>query len=133
MTAPGNFTSGAPKARPVTLATRSASASATMTTPSSTGYAAPRQFRQSLGEYARTAGGQRKFHVDRRRGVLLVFNLGLGKSGPAVDTPVDRLLPLVDHPLLDETAERPDDRGLVRGFQRQVGIGPQPESAQTLE
>ena len=65
--------------------------------------------------------------------MLLVFNLGLGKRGAAMDAPMHRLLALVDHPLLDEAAERSHDRRLVCRFQREVRVRPQAEPAQPLE
>ena len=56
---------------------------------------------------------QRELDVDRRRGVRLVLDLGLGQRRAAMRAPVHRLLALVDHVLLDEPAERADDRRLV--------------------
>ena len=61
------------------------------------------------------AGVERELHVDRRRGVRLVLDLGLGQRRAAVDAPVHRLLALVDHALLDEPAQRAHDGGLVLG------------------
>ena len=49
-------------------------------------------------------GAQRELDVDRRRRVVLVLDLRLGQRRAAVDAPVDRLLALVDEPLLDELA-----------------------------
>jgi hypothetical protein len=63
----------------------------------------------------------------------LVFNLSFGKSGAAMHTPVHRFLPLVDHPLLDEPAQRPDDVRLVGRLHRQVGIVPFAEDAEAFE
>ena len=57
---------------------------------------------------------QRELDVDRRRRVILVLDFSFGERRAAVDAPMDRLLALVDEPLLDELAERPRDRRLVR-------------------
>ena len=63
----------------------------------------------------------------------LVFDFGLGQRGAAVDAPVNRLLPLVDQALLDEPAQRANDRRLVAEVHRQVGVIPVAEDAETLE
>ena len=44
----------------------------------------------------RRIGLQRKLYVNRRRRVLLVFDLGLGERGLVVDAPVDRTQAFVD-------------------------------------
>ena len=71
--------------------------------------------------------------MDRRRRVGLVLDFGFSERRPAVDAPVDGLLALVHHALLDERAERADDRRLVPVVHRQVGLGPEAEHAETLE
>jgi hypothetical protein len=48
-------------------------------------------------------------------------------------TPVHRFLTFVDHALLDEAAERPDDVGLIAGPHRQVGVVPFAEHAKAFE
>ena len=89
------------------------------------------------GHARRQLGGalraQRELDVDRRRGVVLVLDLGLGQRRAAVDAPVDRLLALVDHALLDEPAERAHDRRLVAVVHRQVRVVPVAQHAQPLE
>jgi hypothetical protein len=65
--------------------------------------------------------------------VVFVLDLGLREGRPAVDAPVDRLLALVDHALLDERSQSPDDGGLIREVHRQVGVRPVAEHAQPLE
>ena len=82
---------------------------------------------------ARIVGRQRKLDVDRRRGVILVLDFRFGQRGAAVDAPVDRLLALVDEPLLDEPAERARDRRLVLEVHRQVRVVPGAEDAEPLE
>ena len=84
-------------------------------------------------ELARAFGCERELHVDRRRGVVLVLDLGLGERRAAVDAPVDRLLAFVDQALLDEPAERARDRRLILEVHRQVRIVPRAEDAEALE
>ena len=67
------------------------------------------QFRCLPDELLRALWAERKLHIDRRRGVVLVFDLGLSKRCAATQTPMNRLFPLVDRSLLDKAAERPDD------------------------
>ena len=62
----------------------------------------------------------------------LVLDFGLCQCGLAADTPVDRLLALVHHALLDELAECADDRRLVSVVHRQVRLGPEAEYAEAL-
>ena len=88
---------------------------------------------QARCQLGRARLAQRELDVDRRRGVRFVLDLGLGQRGPAVRAPVDRLLALVDHVLLDEPAQGADDRGLVAERHRQVGVVPQPDDAEALE
>ena len=76
---------------------------------------------------------QWEFHVDRRRRVLVVLDLGFGQGSPAVDAPVHRLLAAVDHAAFHEPPERADDRGLIAVRHRQVGRGPGAKDAQALE
>jgi len=77
--------------------------------------------------------GKRKLHVDGWGAVVLVLDFGLGESRPAVDAPVDRLLPLVDHALFDEPGQRAHDRRLVPVAHGEVGLGPLAHDPQPLE
>ena len=63
----------------------------------------------------------------------LVLDFGFGQRGAAMRAPVHRLLALVDHVLLDELAQRADDRRLVGVVHRLVGLGPLADHAETLE
>ncbi len=76
---------------------------------------------------------QGELDVDRRRGVVLVLDLGLGQRGAAVRAPVHRLLALVDEALLDEPPQGADDRSLVAVVHREVGLVPVAEDAEPLE
>ena len=71
-----------------------------------------------------------ELHEDRGRGLLLILDLGLGKRGLRPGAPKDRLLAAVDESLLDHVPERTDDRGLIPGIQRQVGMLPVTENTQ---
>ena len=93
----------------------------------------PGQRRQARRQLGSAGFAQRELDVDRGRGVRLVLHLGFGQRGPAVRAPVDGLLALVDHVLLDEPAQGADDRRLVTERHGLVGVVPQPDDAQALE
>ena len=76
---------------------------------------------------------QAKLHVDRRRRVVLVFDLGLRQGRLAGGAPVDGLLPLVDAPVQVELAELRDGRRLVVVGHREIGIVPLAEDPETFE
>jgi hypothetical protein len=87
-----------------------------------------------LREPGRVLGREREADVDLRAlVVLVVLDLGLGERRAAGDAPVDRLLRLVDEPLLGEGRELAHDRRLVAGRHRQVRIGPLAHHAEPLE
>ena len=67
------------------------------------------QFRCPPDELLGALWAERELYIDRRRGVVLVFDLGLSKRCTATQTPMNWLFSLVDRPLLDKAAERPDD------------------------
>ncbi len=50
---------------------------------------------------------KRETHPDRRAGVVLVFDLGLGQRGAVLDAPVHRLEALVDVAVVQELDEAP--------------------------
>ena len=54
----------------------------------------------------------RKFHPDRRAGVVFVFDFGFGERRAVVDAPVDRLQAAIDVALFEEIDERVGDAGL---------------------
>jgi hypothetical protein len=93
----------------------------------------PLELREPRRELVRALRRQRELHINRRRGVLLVFDFRLGKRGPAVDAPMDGLLALVDEALVDEFPQGARDRGLIAEVHRQVGMFPVAEDRQTLE
>ena len=76
---------------------------------------------------------ERELHVDRRRRLVLVLDLGLGERGLAVHAPVHRLEALVDEAAAHEAAELARDHRLVGGRQREVGLVPVAEDAQPPE
>ncbi|MEF8735105.1 MAG: hypothetical protein V5B35_00330 [Candidatus Accumulibacter necessarius] len=71
--------------------------------------------------------------IDRRRGLVFVFDLGFGQRRAAVETPVDRLEALVEVALLEDGTERTDFVGLGLEVHRQVGIVPGAENAEADE
>ena len=80
--------------------------------------------RARRGREARQGRHQRELHVDRRRLLVLVLDLGLGQRGLAVHAPVHGLETLVDEAPAHEAAELPHDRRLVGGRHREVGPAP---------
>ena len=75
----------------------------------------------------------READVDRRRGVVLVFDLRLGQRGAVDEAPVHRLLVAVDEARRHEPRQLARDRRLVVLGQRQVGIVPVADAAEPLE
>jgi hypothetical protein len=71
--------------------------------------------------------------VDRRRDVVLVFDLGFGERGLVVDAPQGRSQALVELPRLGEVAKRFDDRRLKVGIDRAVWMLEVPEGPHTQE
>jgi len=63
----------------------------------------------------------------------LVLHLGFSQRGTAMHAPVDWLLPLVNHALLDESPKCADDRGLVARGHRQVWLVPRAHDAKPFE
>ncbi len=91
--------------------------------------AAPGQGRELRAQ----VGDDLEADVDRRGGLVLVFDLGLGQGGPAVDAPVDRPFALVDLAVVEERAQVLEGLGLVGGLHGQVGRLPGAEHAEALE
>jgi hypothetical protein len=91
------------------------------------------ELRHSRHELSVRVVRERKLDVDRRRRVVGVLDFGFRKRGPAMDAPVDGLLPLVDEPPLHEPPERAGNRGLVPEIHRQVQVRPVAEHTQPLE
>jgi hypothetical protein len=91
------------------------------------------KLRDTRGQFPRARLGERKLDVDRRRGMILVFDLRLGQRRAAMNAPVDRLLPLGYQSLFHELAERPGDRRLIPEVHRQVRLVPRAEDAEPLE
>ena len=66
--------------------------------------------------------GRGEAHVDRRRNVIFVLDLGLGKRRLVVDAPQRRAQTFVDQAFLGQIGERGDDRTLERRRDRFVRI-----------
>ena len=75
----------------------------------------------------------RELDVDRRRGMVLVLDLGLGQGGLAVDAPVDRPLPLVNVPRGEESGQVPQDIGFVGGIHGEIRLVPFAQDAEPDE
>ncbi len=76
---------------------------------------------------------QRKFNVHRGRGLIVVFNFGLGKGGLAAAAPVDRLLAAKQAAVQGELAALSGDGRLVAVVHGQVGIVPLAHDTEALE
>ena len=76
---------------------------------------------------------ERELHVDRRSGLVLVLDLGLGQGGLAVHAPVHRLQALVHQVAPHEAPELARDRRLVGGRHRAVRVLPVTEDPETTE
>ncbi len=76
---------------------------------------------------------ERELHVDGRRALLLVLDLGLGQRRLAVHAPVHGLEALVDDAATDEAPELARDHRLVGGRHREVRVVPVTEHTQPPE
>ena len=97
------------------------------------GRAAQMRQAEGLGHLLRVVFMHRESDIDRRRGLVLVLDLGLGQRRTAIQTPVHRLQALVEIALLEDLADRAD---LVRfGLEahRQVGVVPFAKDAEADE
>ena len=74
-----------------------------------------------------------EFHVHRGRGLVLVFDLGLGQRRAAIEAPVDRLGTLIKVSVADDVAERADLLSLEARVHGQVRTVPVAEHAEALE
>ena len=78
-------------------------------------------------------GGHLKANEDGRARLVGVLDLSLGQSGVAVLAPVNRLVAAIDHALIEHGLEDLDVGGVMLVIERQVGIVPVAEHAQTTE
>jgi hypothetical protein len=76
---------------------------------------------------------QRERHVDRRRRVVVVFDLGLGERGTVGRTPVDGAQPALHEAALHECGEGVEDRRLEAGIHGEVGTVPFAPDTEALE
>ena len=92
-------------------------------------------FRQLAAKRARdrlrVARGIR--HVDRGRGLVLVFDLGLGQCAAAIETPVHRLDSAQQMAVLDHPCQCAKLVGLELEIQRAIRIVPVAQHAEALE
>src|SRR6202012_3717156 len=77
--------------------------------------------------------GELVAHVDGRRGVHLVLDLGLGERGAVMPAPVDGFEALVDEALFEEAVEGFGDARLVGEVHGGVRVVPATEDAEALE
>ena len=78
-------------------------------------------------------GGHLKANEDGRARLVGVLNLGLGECGVAVLAPVDGLMTAIDHALIEHGLEDLDIGGVMLVIERQIGVVPVAEHAQTAE
>ena len=78
-------------------------------------------------------GSHLKAHEDGRARLVGVLNLGLGQRGVAVLAPVNRLVAAIDHALIEHGLEDLDVGGVMLVIERQIGVVPVAEHAQTTE
>jgi len=71
--------------------------------------------------------------VNRRRGIVVVFDLGLGECGAVGGAPVDRALPALDEAAFGECREGLEDRRFEPVFHGEVGPLPFTPHAEALE
>ncbi|KAF5054609.1 hypothetical protein DSECCO2_386240 [anaerobic digester metagenome] len=90
--------------------------------------------RGGLGEdFSQSARFQGKTHVDGRRGVVVVLDLGLGQGRLAGAAPVDGLLVALHRALFVEIGQFAGRGGLVLGCHGQVGLVPGAQHPEALE
>ncbi|VTR68162.1 hypothetical protein DESC_70002 [Desulfosarcina cetonica] len=76
---------------------------------------------------------QGKLDIHRRRGLVVIFDLGFGQGRFAVAAPVDRFLAAEKAALQGELAALPGDDRLITVIHGQVGVVPLAHDAQALE
>ena len=67
---------------------------------------------------------QREIHVNARRRILAVFQLGFRQGRAIGDAPVNRLELAADETCFDEVRQNVENARLIPGVERQVGIFP---------
>ncbi len=72
-------------------------------------------------------------HVDGGRGLVHVFDLGLGQRRTAVAAPVHRLVAAHHVAVGNDAPERADDAGLEGKIHREIGMAPVADHAETNE
>ena len=78
-------------------------------------------------------GGHLEAHENGGARLVRVLNLGLGERGVAVLAPVNRLVAAINHALIEHGLEDLDVGGIVLVIERQIGVVPVAEHAQTAE
>jgi len=74
-----------------------------------------------------------KAHIDRRGGMALVLDFGLGKCRAAVRTPVNRLITALEMALADDLTEGTQNIGLGLRVHCQIRVLPVAQHTQALE
>ena len=78
-------------------------------------------------------GGHLEAHEDGRARLIGVLDLSLGQRGVAVLAPVNRLVAAINHALIEHGLEDLDIGGVMLVIERQIGVVPVAEHAQTAE
>ncbi len=82
---------------------------------------------------ARALSFTSKAHVDRGRGLVLVFHFGFGQRRLAIQAPVHRLAALIQIAALEDYSERADDVGFGPEIHGQVRMVPVAQHAEADE
>ena len=78
-------------------------------------------------------GSHLEAHENGRARLVGVLDLGLGQRGVAVLAPVNRLVAAINHALIEHGLEDLDIGGVMLVIERQIGVVPVAEHAQTAE
>src|SRR5689334_15531504 len=76
---------------------------------------------------------ERKLHVDRWAGVLMIFDFSFRERGLVLDTPVNRPRAFVNPTTLDKARKHPRRFGFVVVRHREIWIVPLAEYAESFE
>ncbi len=77
--------------------------------------------------------GKRKLHIDRRAGVLVIFNFSFSQRGLVVYAPVDGAGAFVNEAAFDEAGKQPSRLGFVMVRHGDIGIFPLAQDAEPLK
>ena len=76
---------------------------------------------------------QSKLHIDRRRGLFFILDLGFREGGLGAVAPENGALGTIDETFFQELSKGAHDVGLISWREREVGVLPVAEDAEALE